>query len=56
MSGIMSLMKQSDMGNVRLRDAGQPGPATSGGHDEKGGHHSHLDSKGYSEGVEGDYI
>ena len=30
--------------------------ATSGGHDEKGGYHSHLGSKGYSEGVEGDYL
>ena len=30
--------------------------ATSGGHDEKGGHHSHLGSKGYLEGVEGDYL
>ena len=30
--------------------------ATSGGHDKKRGHHSHLGSKGYSEGVEGDYL
>ena len=30
--------------------------ATSGGRDEKGGHHSHLGSKDYSEGVEEDYI
>ena len=30
--------------------------ATSGGHDEKGGHHSHLGSNDYSEGMEGDYI
>ena len=56
MSGITSLMKQFDMGNVRLNDAGQPGPATSGGHDEKKDHHSHLGSKDYPVGVEGDYI
>ena len=30
--------------------------ATSWGHDEKGGHHSHLDSVDYPEGVEGDKI
>ena len=30
--------------------------ATPGRHDEKGGHHSHLDSNGYSEDVEGDYL
>ena len=30
--------------------------AISGRHDEKGGHHSHLGSKDYPEGVEGDYI
>ena len=52
----MSVLKHYDIDNVRMSDAGQSGLGYIWGHDEKGGHHSHLGSKDYSEGVEGDYI
>ena len=55
-SSITSFLKHYDIDNVRMSDAGQSGLGYIWGHDENGGHHSHMGSKDYSEGVEGDYI